>query len=221
MSAGWAGCGTIPPVVIARDSAEDGRQRRELVRAAARVVSREGVADATTRKIATEAGIPLGKIHYWFASKDELLAAVVSEHVEELSSAVDTARAGEAGDLPSSEQLLELFRAAFAVDEADRGAGLVSYELAAWALRSGRHELARQQVAAFRDAARRLGEPWYAENGAALGAGEETLAQFLAALYDGLVLAWLADPEGTRPDEVFDLVSRLLSQQARGSAADA
>ena len=37
------------------------------------------------------------------------------------------------------------------------------------------------------------------------------LAQLLAALYDGLVLAWLADPEGTDPAAVLALLSRMLT----------
>ena len=41
------------------------------------------------------------------------------------------------------------------------------------------------------------------------------LAQFVAALFDGVNLAWLADPDGTRPDEIFALASTLLAQFAR------
>jgi AcrR family transcriptional regulator len=54
-----------------------GGRRAELVAAAARVVSRDGVAAATTRRIADEAGLPQGLVHYWFASKDELLQEVI------------------------------------------------------------------------------------------------------------------------------------------------
>ena len=51
---------------------DDGR-RAQLIAAATRVVAREGVAAATTRRIAQEAGVPHGLVHYWFSGKDELL----------------------------------------------------------------------------------------------------------------------------------------------------
>jgi hypothetical protein len=34
-------------------------------------------------------------------------------------------------------------------------------------------------------------------------------------LFDGVNLAWLADPEGTQPDEIFAFASTLLAQFAR------
>jgi AcrR family transcriptional regulator len=52
-------------------------RRMLLVQAALTVVKREGVAGATTRAIAAEAGMPLGAFHYAFGSRDELLGAVV------------------------------------------------------------------------------------------------------------------------------------------------
>src|SRR4051812_47723286 len=53
-------------------------QRRELlVEAAIRVMTRDGVARATTRAIAQEADMPLGVFHYAFRSKQELMALVV------------------------------------------------------------------------------------------------------------------------------------------------
>ncbi len=43
-------------------------------------------------------------------------------------------------------------------------------------------------------------------------ADADTLAGFVAALFDGVTLAWLADPEGTRPDDIFVFVSELLTR---------
>src|SRR5215469_9316126 len=78
----------------------DGR-RAELVEAAGRVVARDGVAAATTRRIAEEAGLPHGLVHYWFASKDELLEEVIMtllRQFEEVTAAL--AGEGQAGDSP-------------------------------------------------------------------------------------------------------------------------
>ncbi|SEI84385.1 TetR/AcrR family transcriptional regulator [Demequina mangrovi] len=53
-------------------------ERREaLVAATLAVVERDGIGGATTRAIVTEAGMPLGALHYAFASVDHLLAAAI------------------------------------------------------------------------------------------------------------------------------------------------
>lgn len=52
----------------------------ELIDAAVRVIAQQGVAGATTRRIAEEANAPLATLHYCFATK-ELLFAAVFRHV--------------------------------------------------------------------------------------------------------------------------------------------
>jgi AcrR family transcriptional regulator len=51
-------------------------RRRQFVVAAARVIAREGLDAATTRRIAAEAQAPLASLHYCFRGKDELLEEV-------------------------------------------------------------------------------------------------------------------------------------------------
>ncbi|NMO00651.1 TetR/AcrR family transcriptional regulator [Gordonia sp. TBRC 11910] len=55
-------------------------RRVELIDAAVRVIAESGVDGATTRRIADEANAPLATLHYCFASKEVLFAAVF-EHV--------------------------------------------------------------------------------------------------------------------------------------------
>jgi AcrR family transcriptional regulator len=52
-------------------------RRDRIVAAAGRVIAREGVAAATTRTIAGEAGVNLATLHSLFGSKDALLVAVL------------------------------------------------------------------------------------------------------------------------------------------------
>ncbi|MEU6256846.1 TetR/AcrR family transcriptional regulator [Streptomyces sp. NPDC047043] len=125
----------------------------ELVEAAIRVIGREGVAAATTRKIAEEAGVPQGTVHYWFADKNELLQDVVRSIVERLEKSVAT------GDLPdggtTAEDLRVGLSAAWAVVAGDEpGVQLGYYELTALALRNpSMRELARHQYRSYRDVA--------------------------------------------------------------------
>ncbi|MBB6404067.1 TetR family transcriptional regulator [Arthrobacter sp. AZCC_0090] len=51
-------------------------RRLQFVRAAAKVIASDGLAAATTRRIAAEADAPLAALHYSFRNKDELLQEV-------------------------------------------------------------------------------------------------------------------------------------------------
>ncbi|MCI9889829.1 TetR/AcrR family transcriptional regulator [Micrococcales bacterium 31B] len=59
---------------MARISAEE--RRVDFVRAAATVIATQGVASATTRRIAEAANAPLATLHYCFRNKEELMAEV-------------------------------------------------------------------------------------------------------------------------------------------------
>lgn len=67
-------------------------ERRELLlESAFRVIARRGVDGATTRAICAEAGVTLSTFHYVFATRDELLAALVEHGTEKELSAVGAA----------------------------------------------------------------------------------------------------------------------------------
>ena len=69
------------------------QRRRELVEATLRIIVRQGLAGATMRDVATEAGFANGAIKSYFASKSDLLAATylfvfeATNHRVELSTA--------------------------------------------------------------------------------------------------------------------------------------
>jgi AcrR family transcriptional regulator len=54
-------------------------QRRVITAAVARIVARDGVAAVTMRDVASEAGIKLGRLQHYVASKDELLDAAATD----------------------------------------------------------------------------------------------------------------------------------------------
>jgi AcrR family transcriptional regulator len=87
---------------VAHVSAAD--RRPQLVDAAIAVMTRDGVAAASTRAIAAELGIAQAMVHYLYGSKDELYRAVI----ERLSR--DLAEWLPAGEPPSDES----FRASVA-----------------------------------------------------------------------------------------------------------
>ena len=73
------------PAVGATDS------RRDILDAAARLLRQHGYKSTTVRDIAGAVGIKAASIYYHFASKDELVAAVMNEGVDHVVSAVQHA----------------------------------------------------------------------------------------------------------------------------------
>ncbi len=60
----------------------DAEERRlEVVEAAFRLLSRDGVEAFTMRAVAKEAGCTIGLINHWFASKDELVDAALGQAI--------------------------------------------------------------------------------------------------------------------------------------------
>ncbi|MFN8191966.1 MAG: TetR/AcrR family transcriptional regulator [Nocardioidaceae bacterium] len=183
----------------------------ELVAAAIRVIGRHGVAAATTRRIADEAGVPLGTVHYWFSDKEQLLAEVVRVVVDQLEVASTQAAPP---DTPAGPiEVRDALGAAFAsIAGDDAGVQLGYYELTALALRTPRlRELARHQYRSYRELAARALAP------ALDGVDPEraaAIAELVMVTFDGLTLSYLADPEGTRPEVVLDLLAELVSRQA-------
>jgi AcrR family transcriptional regulator len=183
---------------------DDAGRRSELVSAAAQVIARDGVHMATTRRIADQAGVPSGLVHYWFAGKDELMEEVISQGVQEIRDAVAQTSDAPRGD--GSRALRELMAAFAIVEGNDLGANLSAYELTLWALRKpDRAHLAASQYQAYRQVAHE------GLTKAGINAEDEpALTTLVASLFDGLVLSWLADPDGTDVRGVLDLLDRLI-----------
>jgi AcrR family transcriptional regulator len=69
--------------------------RRELIlREAAELFARQGVAGTTVREIADAAGILSGSLYHHFASKDEIVDAVLSTFLQDLRERYDAVLAG-------------------------------------------------------------------------------------------------------------------------------
>lgn len=200
--------------------ADNGR-RAQLISAARAVIAREGVAAATTRRITEEAGLPHGAFHYWFAGKEELFEQeqLFEELIAESLRDITDSAAARAADTASGAEasLGDLLRAAFDAVEHDEqvrpGYQLAGYEMTALALRTpALRDLARRQYQAYRDTAAAVTAPWMAGRRVDLPGGPDALNHLIAVLFDGLTLAWLADPDRTDPDEMFTLIDALVER---------
>jgi AcrR family transcriptional regulator len=184
-----------------------GRETRTaLVRAALQVIEQEGIAAATTRRIAEQAELSLGAVHYWFADKDDLLRAVVDVLLQEVRDDLGTGPDGES----AGHRLARIFANYIAMRP---GRQLALFEATTHAIRTeGLQPLAVGQYEAYRSAAREGLGPWHEQVDQELPGGTDALAALLVAVVDGLTLANLADPERSHAGEAFVLFADLLSR---------
>ena len=83
-------------------------RRLDILRAAARVFRRSGVAAAGMRDIAEEADLSPGNLYYYFAGKDELLFFCQDRTVDRM---LEAAAAARASTVPVADQLRAVIRA--------------------------------------------------------------------------------------------------------------
>ena len=187
------------------------QRRQQLVEAAIRVMTRDGVRKATTRAVVSEAGLSLSVFHYCFDSKETLLEEVVRTIVGRTASLAQeaivrgTARAAERSGSP-----VELVRsglwAYWEHVRAHPDEHLLTYEVMQHCLRHDEMaDVARHQYELYADAiAVQL-------RAAGLdGAEVQTLARYLAVVVDGLTADWLARRDDDSAAAVLELVVRQL-----------
>lgn len=199
---------------MARMSAVD--RRRELVRAALRVMSRDGVAALTTRAVVAEAEMTLGAFHYCFASKQELLrevaAAVMEQEIEAGTRAVRPGRGVR-------EMVVGAFHGYLSMLRENPGDQQALLELTQYALRTpGQEDLARRQYDTYHRGAARVLEELARTAGVAWTVPVATAARTLVAMLDGLTLAWLADRDTARTEEMVELLADSLVALTRSKS---
>lgn len=163
-------------------------RRRQFVDAAITVISREGVARATTRRIAEVAQLPTASLHYCFATKEDLFHAVYE--------AITAAGFAEVGVVIQQEVglhqgIADITRSFAKWAQSSRDMQLATYELTMWSLRSSDSQhLARRVYRRYLDGCTQLLRE--VRTGEELDVDIETLARMLIGVTDGLILQWLS-----------------------------
>jgi AcrR family transcriptional regulator len=183
-------------------------RRKQLVAAAIAVMTREGIARMTTRRVADEAEVPLGTLHYCFETKEELLLAAVRELSRELS------EAGQVALVPGNDLRANLERALHAIWNtaiADEQRRLCTYEVATWALRSKKHaQVARDQYAGYFETAGAMLLHAADQAGMEFTLPLETLKRWTLITFDGLMLAYIVDHDQEHSLAVLDTFISVL-----------
>lgn len=200
---------------MARMSAAD--RRSALIEAALRVVSREGLAQATTRAIVAEAGMSLASFHYAFESRDELVDELIGTVVARERKAVApeelVAAAGEGATLAELVEagLLRYFEHLRADPEHEQA----MLELTQYALRSPeRHPLAVAQYERYAELVVEALEAAAELTGARWRLPVEHVARVLVAFTDGLTITWLVDRDDAAAARVVAAAADALSRMA-------
>lgn len=191
------------------------QRREQLVDAALTVAAAEGIGAATARRVAEQAGVALGVVHYCFADKDELFAALAARIVDELTGAGESAL-----DFDEPPDLAAALQAAVAglwdAIEQTAGAQLLTYEITTHALRHAElRGVATRQYAASQAAAERLLSLAAAASGATWTRPVPDLAGEALAFVDGVTLRWLVDRDAAAARARLSSYAGYLATQAR------
>lgn len=188
---------------MSRISAE--KRREQFIEAAIRVMSKEGLERATTRRIAEEAEAPQGAFHYLFDDKNQMLTEVIGaitlQVAQVLRDAVDPTR-GLAVAIDDG------LRAFWRHVVSDDGLQLMQYELMIFARRTDGYEwLAEWQYNRYVTSAREVFSAAADAEGLSPAIGIDELARFLVAAVDGLVIQYEVHHDAERSER--DLVNLI------------
>lgn len=171
----------------------DSEKARRIVEAMHTSVGRRGAAGSTFDQVAQEAGVSRGLLHYYFGSKERLLAEVVRHDCDVRLVALDEALAG-AGDVDAIIERLVAALENFV--ERDPGAYALIFEL----FTASRHneELQVEMAELYRRVRKHISGELEAKEKAGvvqLRGSAEAVTSVLIALGDGFALQMLSDPD--------------------------
>lgn len=188
------------------------QRRQQLVAAAFRVVAREGVAAASTRRIANEAKLPAAVVHYCFHSVDELIDALMVVVFEEATS-VATVALRSRGAVDKS--LRDALHRMWANYRAEPSRHKVAFELVAYALRRpAAAEIARRHQGRLGQLAERFLAEVADANGTRWQVPAAVLGRALLSTMDGVLLNWLVDRDDARTEAALDWLATSLAANA-------
>lgn len=174
----------------------DGEKAQRIVAAMRASVAERGIAGATFDQVARSAGVSRGLLHYYFATKERLLAEVVRRDCDRRLELIDVAldRAGTAEELLQAlvgtlEDLLDH----------DPGFYTLLYELFVAGRRND--EVASELVSLMQRTRDAVGEGLarkQADGVVTLGGPPAEVATVLFSLADGLAIRMLSEPGADR-----------------------
>lgn len=188
-------------------------RREQLIDAAIRVASRDGIDAATVRAIASEAGVSLGVVHYCFRDKDEILRSM-AHYITRQNLTTGLQQMPPEGE--AAEIILGATHLLWSNIAQTRGAQLLSFELTTYSMRHPEvRQVSAEQYSVSHEAART-----FLESVARAAHVEWTLplaqlARLVVMATDGITLAWLADHDGDQALSALEVFGSFLACHIR------
>ncbi len=191
-------------------------RRNEILEAAIRVLARDGLAQASTRKLAAEAGINQATLLYYVGSKDKLLLAVLREMMRQTQ---EIAVAAASDDMSLREAIACSLRAFWQHVEATPELQVMQYELTLYALRNPDASwLAREQYRGYCEVVEDVLRAACERQGIACAVPADALARFIVGGLDGLILQFVSDQNTTRARYDLEALIAAVISLAEGAA---
>ena len=192
---------------MVKTTARPGHETEQaLLDAAERLLVEAGAGGITTRRVAEEAGVNHGLVHYYFGSVEQLLVRVLERFTERL---VERQREMYAADVP----FVEKWRTAMAYLDEDRPYQKIWFELQALAW--NRPELQERLARVHEDWRAVLTEAFApVRENLGLQIPLEALVSLVYTFNEGIMLDRLSGIE-TGHQELLDWIESLLEERVR------
>lgn len=192
-------------------------RRTEILQAAIRVLARDGIAQATTRKLAAEAGINQATLLYYVGSKDELLLAVLREMMRQTREIAVTAAIEHA--VPLRDAIANSVRAFWHHVETTPELQVMQYELTLYALRNPEASwLAREQYSGYCAVVEGVLRTACEQQGTSCAVPYDAIARFIVSGLDGLILQFVSNQDIERARYDLELLIASVIALAEGAA---
>jgi len=193
---------------MARPSVEEER-RLQIMAATRRVMVRRGVATLRVADVAKEAGVSPGIVHYYFASKDELIRETFQDN---FANSLERRASIFAKELRADEKLGLLLRSYVPDDEATRESWCVWLELWVGALQDEKlRELNERAYGEWRRLVGGIIEQGI-EDGVFASSDPEADANQLVGMIDGLAVQVLLGSAVISVDEMHRICMRFVER---------
>ena len=169
-----------------------GEKAQRIVEAMRSSVARRGVAGSTFDHVAREAGVSRGLLHYYFGTKERLLAEVVRHDADVRMTLLDE----QLRDAANPDDVLERLVTSLE-DLVEREPELITLVFELFALSRRHEEIAAEFAELVRRSRERLSgilRVKEADGAVRLGAEPDEVADVLFAMADGMALRMLAEP---------------------------
>jgi AcrR family transcriptional regulator len=197
-------------------------RRTELLDAVLAVIAEEGIAAASLRKVAERAGCSTGAVTYYFANREEMMAAVIESQFDVFDAMLRASDESSDGKLDIRGGLRRWLDSLDA--SAEGGGWVANFQL----LSLARHEPAlaavyQRRYARYRDVFTSMLAKGQRQGTIRKDIPAELLADQISAMGDGWMMLFPIEPERFQPGRVkalLDATIALIAPQTTSRATD-